>query len=150
MAERDRYSKQISKSAEPAETVSAIPIWVSLIVVIGAFILATGATLALVRPVMLVSPNDEINSAVHVYAGYLASRNGALAVMLLVLLALGAKRALSNLMVVVALIQVFDACQDCIEGRWMIVPGVLLIGMVFLIGSRRLTGYPFWKAEAWR
>ena len=32
---------------------------------------------------MLVSPHDEINDAVHIYAGYLASRNMALAVMLI-------------------------------------------------------------------
>ena len=98
---------------------------------------------------MLVSPHDEINAAVHVYAGYLTARNGALAFMLLVLLGLRARRALGNLMVLVALIQILDACIDCFEGRWMIVPGVLVFGLVFLIAAARLSGYPFWRSQAW-
>src|SRR5271170_6162602 len=98
-----------------------IPWWISAVVLLGALLTATGAVLALVHPAMLVSPRDEINAAVHVYAGYLAARNGALAVMLLVLLGLRARRALGSLMVLVALIQVLDACMDVVEGRWMIV-----------------------------
>ncbi|MGA7313791.1 MAG: hypothetical protein WBX22_07435 [Silvibacterium sp.] len=100
-------------------------------------------------PTMLVSPHDEINGAVRVYAGYLAARNGALAMMLVVLLVLGARRSLSSLMVLTALIQGLDAVLDIAEGRWMIVPGVLIFALVFLITAARLSGYPFWRAEAW-
>ncbi len=127
----------------------AIPWWVTAVVLLGALLTATGAILALVHPAMLVSPHDEINAAVHVYAGYLTARNGALAFMLLVLLGLRARRALGNLMVLVALIQILDACIDCFEGRWMIVPGVLVFGLVFLIAAARLSGYPFWRSQAW-
>jgi hypothetical protein len=69
--------------------------------------------------------------------------------MLLVLLGLRARRALGNLMVLIALIQILDACIDCFEGRWMIVPGVLVFGLVFLIAAARLSGYPFWRSQAW-
>ena len=128
---------------------SKIPWWVSAVVLLGTLLMATGAILALVHPAMLVSPHDEINGAVHIYAGYLAARNGALAIMLVVLLALRARRALGNLMVLVALIQILDAVMDVAEGRWILVPGVLVFGLVFLIAVARLTGYPFWRAEAW-
>jgi hypothetical protein len=128
---------------------SPIPWWITAVVLLGALLTATGAILALVHPVMLVSPHDEINGAVRVYAGYLAARNGALAIMLVALLAIGARRALANLMVLVALIQILDAIMDSLEARWTLVPGVLIFAIVFLIAAARLSGYPFWRSEAW-
>jgi hypothetical protein len=98
---------------------------------------------------MLVSPHDEINGAVHIYAGYLASRNLAMAILLIVLLSLSAKRALSNLMVLVALIQLLDACIDCAEARWPVLPGVLILGLIFLVAGAKLSSYPVWKPEFW-
>ena len=128
---------------------ATIPGWLRTVVILGALLMAAGAVLALVHPAMLVSPHDEINGAVHIYAGYLASRNLAMAVLLIVLLSLSAKRALSNLMVLVALIQLLDACIDCAEARWPIVPGVLFLGLIFLFGAARLSSYPVWKPEFW-
>jgi hypothetical protein len=111
--------------------------------------MAIGAVIALLHPAMLVSPHDEINGAVHIYAGYFASRNAALAIMLLALLVLRARIPLGNLMVFVALVQFIDASIDCAEGRWNIVPGVLILGIIFSVGAARLTAHPFWKREAW-
>ncbi|WP_263350931.1 hypothetical protein [Acidicapsa acidisoli] len=129
--------------------VSTIPWWIRIAVCLGALLTGAGAVIALVNPAMLVSPQDAINGAVHIYAGYLASRNFALAILLLALLGLGAKRALGNLMAFVALVQFFDAGMDCIEGRWTIAPGVLVFGLVFLAGAAKLSGYPLWKRESW-
>jgi hypothetical protein len=126
-----------------------IPLWVSLLVIAGALLTAMGAVIALVRPVMLASPGDEINGAVHIYAGYLAARNFALALMLLGLLALRARRALGNVMALVALVQILDVGMDCAEGRWTIVPVVLVLGVLYSIGSARLSGSPFWRRQAW-
>ena len=127
-----------------------LPWWLRTIVVLGSFLLATGALIALVHPVLLVSPHDEINEAVHIYAGYLASRNLGLAVMLLAAMSLRAKGMLNSLMLLTALIQVLDASIDCLEARWAIVPGVLVFAGIFFVGSARLSGYPFWRIEAWR
>jgi hypothetical protein len=124
--------------------------WLSAVVILGAVLIAAGAIIALVHPAMLVSRYDEINGAVHIYAGYLAARNLALAFMLVALLLIGARRALGNLMVLVALIQILDACMDVAEGRWAIVPGILIFGLVFLIGAARLSGFPFWRLAAWK
>jgi hypothetical protein len=149
MPERtEQFQPMTNTAASPAAT-APIPWWVRAAVILGALLMATGAVLALIHPAMLVSPHDEINEAVHIYAGYLASRNMALAIMLIVLLSLSAKRALSNLMFLVALIQLLDACIDCAEKRWPIVPGVIVLGLVFFFGATRLSSYPFWKSEFW-
>ena len=127
-----------------------IPLWVRLIVILGAILTTMGAVIALVNPAMLVSPHDQINGAVHIYAGYLAARNFALALMLVGLMILGAGRPLRNLMVLIALIQLLDICIDAVEGRWTVIPGVFLFGVMFLIGASRLSkGAPLWKTEAW-
>jgi hypothetical protein len=109
-----------------------------------------GAMIALIRPALLVSPDAEIKEAARVYAGYLASRNLALAAMLLGMLAVRARSVLGSLMLLTAFIQLLDAGMDGLEGRWALVPGVLLFAMVFFIGAARLSGQPFWKPAAWR
>jgi hypothetical protein len=125
--------------------------WIRVAVILGAALTAMGAVIALVQPAMLVSPHDEINGAVHVYAGYLVSRNFAIAIMLMAMLMLGAKQALGNLMVLVGLIQLLDVFMDVAEGRWAIVPGILVFGIVFLVGAARLCGGKwFWNPAAWR
>jgi hypothetical protein len=126
-----------------------LPWWIFLVVVLGALLMAVGGVIALVRPGMLVSPHDEINGAVRVYAGYLVSRNLALATMLLAMLTLRARGALGNLMVLTAFIQFLDAGIDCMEGRWAVVPGVVIFGLIFFIGAARISGFPFWRRQAW-
>lgn len=128
----------------------SIPIWLTAMIALGALLLAAGAAIALLHPEMLTSPHDVMNGAVHIYASYLASRNIAIAIMLLALLLIRARRALSHLMVLVALIQGIDACMDCIDGRWAIVPGIIVFGLLFLVGAAKLSGYPFWQADAWK
>lgn len=147
MVERRSVNSSIAAASGPAN--QPIAWWVRVVVLLGAALTAMGAVVALVRPGMLVSPHDEINGAVHIYAGYLVARNLAIAIMLVVLLFLGAKRALGNLMVLVGLIQLLDVCMDVAEGRWTIVPGILVFGLIFLFGAARLSNYPIWSAEAW-
>ena len=126
-----------------------LPWWIFLVVVLGALLMAAGGVIALVRPGMLVSPHDDINGAVHIYAGYLVSRNLALATMLLAMLTLRARSALGNLMVLTAFIQFLDVGIDCLEGRWAVVPGVLIFGLIFFMGAARISGFPFWRRQAW-
>jgi hypothetical protein len=149
MPERTEQFQPIANTAASSAATAPIAWWLRTVVILGALLMAAGAVLALVHPAMLVSPHDEINGAVHIYAGYLASRNLAMAILLIVLLSLSAKRALSNLMLLVALIQLLDACIDCAEGRWPIVPGVLILGLIFLFAAAKLSSYPVWKPEFW-
>jgi hypothetical protein len=124
--------------------------WPRVVVLLGVVLTAMGAVIALVHPVMLVSPHDEINPAVHIYAGYLASRNFSLAIMLLALLVIGARRALGNLVAIVGLIQLVDAGMDVAEGRLPVAAGVLVLGLLLLIAASRFSGAPFWRVEAWK
>jgi hypothetical protein len=126
-----------------------IPAWVNIVVVLCAVLMAAGALIAFVKPGMLVDPHAEINEAVRTYAGYLTARNLTLAVMLIVLLFAGARRALGNLVAVVGFIQLFDFVVDCTEARWSVAPGVLVLGVLLLLAAQRLMGAPFWRRAAW-
>jgi hypothetical protein len=133
---------------ERSQSNASLPRWLSASVVVGALLMAAGGIIALAHPAMLVSANAQINVATRVYAGYLASRNLALAGMLLVTLAMGTRSVLGSLMMLTAFIQLLDAGMDFVEGRWTLVPGVLLFAMVFFLGSARLSGRSVWKFAA--
>ena len=151
MSEYGSGNKGILSSARPSlNGNAALPWWLRTIVVVGALLMVTGAFIALLHPALLVSPHDEINGAVHIYAGYLASRNLGLAIMLLVAMSLRDRAMLNTLILLTAFIQMLDAGIDCVEGRWAIVPGVVVFGLLFFAGSAWLSGYPFWRMEAWR
>jgi len=126
-----------------------LPWWLQMIVLLGALLMAAGAAIAILNPAMLVSPHDEINAAVHVYAGYLFSRNAALAILLVASMLCRSKGTLNTLILLTAFIQLLDAIVDCMEGHWAIVPGVVFFGLLFLWASARLSGHPFWRKEAW-
>ena len=112
--------------------------WVLLAVLLAALLNLAGALIALIHPGMLVSPLDQITKAVHVYAGYLVSRDLAIAGSLLVMLITGNRRALGVLMLLAGSVQLLDAVMDCVEARWMVAPGVLLLGVFFGIAGFRL------------
>jgi hypothetical protein len=109
MSRQEESHGGTASSGGSVSGISAIPWWLRAVVVVGALLMAAGGIIALVHPAMLVSPHDEINGAVHIYAGYLASRNLVLAMMLLATLVLGARLALGNLMVLTGFIQLVDA-----------------------------------------
>jgi hypothetical protein len=151
MPEYDSIAKSVRSSTHPSwsERV-ALPWWLRTTVVIGALLMATGALMALLHPGSLVSPHDEINGAVHIYAGYFAARNLALGLLLLAAMGLRARGTLNTLMLLTAFIQLLDAGIDCVEGRWIIAPGVVVFAVLLFLGSAALSGHPFWRVEAWR
>lgn len=145
-----RMELTMSKNASIDNSVSHFPWWLYIIVILGAFLLAVGGLIALFRPAMLASPHDEINMAVHVYAGYMASRNLGLAAMLIAALSLRNRAMLNTVMLFAGLVQLLDAGIDCVEGRWIVVPGVIILGVLFFVASARLSTHPFWRIEAWK
>jgi hypothetical protein len=118
------------------------PWWVTAVVIVGSLLLIAGAMVALLRPQMLLSPNEAVTPAVRVYAGYLVSRNLALALMLLSALRTRARFAWQGMMVLYALVQLLDAGMDVMEHRWAVVPGILLLALLFLLGAARLSPSP--------
>lgn len=132
-------------SVQPVPT----PWWVKAIVILSIALTLMGGFIALIRPEMLVSPQDAINGAVRIYAGYLAARSFGIAIVLAALILVGARRALSNLMALTGFIQLLDFCIDAAEQRWTVAPGVLVLGLLCLIAAARLAGRPFWRLAAW-
>src|SRR6202162_935691 len=86
------------------QSVVRIPLWVSIVVILGALLTATGAVISKVDPTLLTN-GSPMTDAARVYADYLFARTLSLAVMLLLLLALRARRMLAGFMVLIALIQ---------------------------------------------
>ncbi len=146
----NRVSRELdSSSGAVANEPSAIPLWVRVFVIVGSLLMALGGVIALVKPSMLMSPHDEITNGVKIYAGYVVARNLALGLFLPILLILRARRALGSMMVLVGFIQILDVIMDCIEGRWAIVPGILVLGILYLIAAARISGAPFWRRQSW-
>ena len=126
-----------------------IPLWISIVVILGAILTATGAVISKVDPLLLTNGSPMTETA-RVYADYTFARNLSLAVMLLLMLALRSRRMLAGFMVLIALIQFFDVINDLVRGDFLLVPGLLVFAIVFLVGASRLFGQPVWRADTWR
>ena len=148
--EHSQRGAQLPSPASPSDGNAAFPRWVQAIVILGALLMLMGALIAVFRPVMLVSPGEEINAAVRVYAGYLFSRNLALAVMLLLALILRARGTLYALILLTSFVQLLDTGMDIAEGRWPLVPGVAIFAVLFFVAAAKVSGQPFWNPAAWK
>ena len=131
------------------QSVLHIPLWVSIVVIIGALLTITGAVISKVDP-MLLTNGGPMTEAAQVYADYTFARNLALAVMVLFLLGVRARRMLAGFMMLIALIQIVDVINDLMRGDFLLVPGLLVFAIVFLIGAWRLFGQAVWHIETWR
>jgi hypothetical protein len=131
------------------QSVAHIPLWVSIVVILGALLTVTGAVISQVDPTLLTN-GSPMTEAARVYADYMFARNLPLAVMLLFLLAVRARRMLAGFMVLTVLIQFVDVINDLARGAVVLVPGLLVFAIVFLIGAWQLFGQAFWHVDAWR
>ena len=134
---------------ETAQSVVRFPLWVSIVVILGALLTLTGAIIGKGDPTLLTN-GSPVTETVQVYADYMFARNLALAVMLLLLLAARARRMLAGFMVLTALIQIVDVGDDLARGAFLLVPGLLVFAIVFLLGAWRLFGQAIWHVNAWR
>ncbi len=149
-------NKQSNKSEDSVQaddlripqSVVRIPLWVSIVVILVALLTATGAVISKVDPTLLTN-GSPMTDAARVYADYMFARNLPLAVMLLFLLAVKARRMLAGFMVLTAFIQLVDVINDLARGAVVLVPGLLVFAIVFLIGAWQLFGQAFWHVDAW-
>ena len=126
-----------------------IPVWIAILVILGALLTATGAIISKVDPMLLTS-GSPMTDAARVYADYMFARNIPLAIMLLFLLAVKARRMLAGFMVLTAFIQLVDVINDLARGEFLLVPGLLIFASLFLIGAWQLFGQAIWHIDAWR
>jgi hypothetical protein len=134
---------------ETSQLIARIPLWVSIVVIVGALLSAAGAVISKVDPMLLANGNP-ITDATHVYADYVFARSLALAAMLLFLWALRARHMLAGFMVLIALIQIVDVIDDLARGVFLLAPGLLVFAIIFLLGAWRLFGQGIWRVDAWR
>lgn len=125
-----------------------IPLWVSIVVILGALLSAMGAVISKVDPTLLTN-GSAMTDAARVYADYMFARSLALAVMLLFLLALRARHMLAGFMVLVALIQIFDVIDDLARGAFLLAPGLVVFAVVFLVSAWQLFGQAIWRVGGW-
>jgi len=130
-------------------SVVRLPLWVSIVVILGTLLILSGAVISKLDPTLLTN-GSPMTDAARIYADYLFARNLALAVMLLLLIAIRAQRMLAGFMVLVALIQLVDSVDDLARGAFLLVPGLLVFAIVFLLGAWRLFGRAVWHVDAWR
>ncbi|HEY7418696.1 MAG TPA: hypothetical protein VH593_26190 [Ktedonobacteraceae bacterium] len=131
------------------QSVARFPLWVSIVVILGALLTITGAVISKVNPTLLTN-GSPLTETARVYADYMFARSIALAVMVLFLLAVRARRMLAGFMVLIALIQLVDAGDDLARGAFLLVPGLLVFALVFLAGAWRLFGQAIWRIDTWR
>jgi asparagine N-glycosylation enzyme membrane subunit Stt3 len=125
------------------------PLWVSIVVTLGALLTLTGAVISKVDPTLLTNGNP-LTDSTRIYADYTFARDLALAVMLLFLLGVRARRMLAGLMVLIVLIQVFDIADDLLRGAFLLLPVVCVFAIAFLLAAGRLFGQAIWHIETWR
>lgn len=132
-----------------SQSVVRIPLWVSIVVILGALLTVTGAIISKVDPTLLTN-SSPMTDAARVYADYMFARNLPLAIMLLFLLTVKARQMLAGFMVLTAFIQLVDVINDLARGAFLLVPGLLIFAVVFLIGAWQLFGQAIWHIDAWR
>ena len=132
-----------------AQSYIHIPLWISIIVILGALLTVAGAIISKVDPTLLTN-GSPMTDAARVYADYTFARNLPLAIMLLFLLAVKARHMLAGFMVLTAFIQLVDVINDLARGEFLLVPGLLVFAIVFLIGAWQLFGQAIWHIDAWR
>ena len=121
-------TKGASSSTSPT-----IPAWILGFGILTSLLLALGAGISLLAPQRLAPPRVEVNAAVHVYAGYTFSRDLSLLIVLIIALLRRSRPAVSIVMGLFSLINLFDAVMDVAEGRYPIVVIALLLSLLGML-----------------
>lgn len=115
----------------------AVPLFVVLVTGVSVVLLGAGAVLALVAPGLLAGGGQALGRS-RVFEDYTASRDGALAVFLLVPLLRRSTAVLRWTLLLVVCVQILDAVLDVSEGRWSIVPVAIAVAGACFLSAMRL------------
>lgn len=126
-----------------------IPLWITIVVILGALLSLVGAVVSKVDPTLLTG-GGALTDAARVYADYTFARDLAVSIVLLTLLAVRARLPLASVMTLVALIQIIDTLDDLTRGAFALAPGLLIYAIVFLLAAWTLVGRPGWRLGARR
>ncbi len=116
-----------------------IPFWVSVIAILGVFLMIVGGLVSKFDPSLLTN-GHVVSQVARIYTDYMFSRSTALALFIVFLLATKSQRLLAAAMGLLALIQAIDVFDDALRGDFMLVPGTLVLACLFALAAWRLFG----------
>lgn len=114
--------------------------WTSAtIVVAGALVLGTVGLLSLLAPGAMLAlvghSGEQPSQGTRVFADYTGTRDLAIAIVLLVLLAMRSSRALPAVLLLAALANGLDAVTAVASQRWPQLPGAVVFAIAFLVAA---------------
>ena len=128
---------------------ASLPWWTIAVCALACLLFAIGGLIGLIQPASLLAPGSSITVETRIFVDYFVSRNLALAVVLLIGLLLKSRTTLARTTFLAGLVQCFDCILDARDGRWVLVPGILLLGLLFLVTASRIMGAAFWRKRFW-
>jgi hypothetical protein len=134
--------------AVPHTTRTAIPVSVTIIVIIGTLITVVGGLIAWIHPATLLPAGSPVTHGVDLYGQRMAARDLALGIALIALLVARAARPLATVLAVVVLVEIGDTISAIANADWAEAAGVL-IAVAFAWAANRLLGSPVWRPAAY-
>lgn len=123
------------------------PLWLYVVVVIGALGVLSLAYAALFSPATLLASGQQMTAAVRVWARYAAVYNLALGAALLVPLAIRAWRVLAGTLIQAAFAEALLGIVGIVDHRWEQIAADIVLIVAFLLCARRLHRAP-WATQA--
>ena len=112
---------------------------VDIVVVLGALLTGAAGLASIFAPRVFLTflgvSGEPMNAGTEVFARYSGTRNVALAVMLLTLVAIRSRRVLAGLLVATALANALDCGLDLVAQRWPAAPGPFLVAVLYLAAA---------------
>lgn len=112
---------------------------VDIVVVLGAVLMAAAGLASIFAPQVFLAAvgvtGVSVNAGTEVFARYTGTRDVALAVTLLILVAVRSRRVLAGLVVATALANALDCALDLVAQRWPAAPGPFLVAVLYLAAA---------------
>jgi hypothetical protein len=112
---------------------------VRVVVVVGALVNAAAGVLSLFAPERFLAlvghAGESLSPGAQMFAAYTGTRDLAVALMLIALLAVRSKQMLAGVMLLTALANALDGVDAVAHQRWAQAPGALVFAIVFLLAA---------------
>jgi hypothetical protein len=127
-----------------------LPLWLTVIVILGALGVISLAFGALFFPKTLLASGQQMNAAARVWARYAAAYSAALSISMVVLLAVRARWLLAGVLVQAAFAELLLAVVGVTDRRWDQIGADIVLAVAFIACASHLFGGPAWRPGAWR
>jgi len=112
---------------------------VDIVVVLGALLMGAAGLASIFAPQAFLTAvgvsGVPVNAGTEIFARYTGTRDVALAVMLLILVAVRSRRVLAGLVVATALAKALDCALELVAQRWPAAPGPFVVAVLYLAAA---------------